>query len=122
MKATYSKSELKELAKDHFKSLGVKRLYATTDGQFFLNEGRCQLHAGSTHTVYAIDNEDPEQAEQVKEKPVSVEELKKALPSMSMEELQAALLHETAGANRKTATAAIEAQIAVLLADGRSPE
>ena len=42
----YSKTQLKEKAKDIFKSCpDAETLYATSDGQFFLEQNRADLHA-----------------------------------------------------------------------------
>lgn len=125
----YSLKELQEMAKAHFDALAVNKLYATSDGQFFLNAGRANLHAGASLTVYPIEKEESAQEADVQkdhsssdQKPISIAELKKQLPAMNMSELESALMSETAGANRKGATEAIEAQIAILLKDGREKE
>ena len=48
MKKTYSKAELEKKAKDVFKEYpSAKSLFATTDGQFFLDKNRANLHAGA---------------------------------------------------------------------------
>lgn len=121
-----SLKELQQAAKEHFERLDVQKLYATTDGQFFLNAGRASLHAGSSHTVYPIEKAEvpglEQDAKEPEAKPLAIQELKKLLPKMNMDELTAALMVETSGPNRKGATEAIEAQIATLLADGREKE
>lgn len=56
---TYSKEKLQEMAAVHFAKLGVDKLYATSDGQFFLLASRASLHAQKAHTVYALKAEKP---------------------------------------------------------------
>lgn len=41
----YSLKELKSKASEHFAKLKVNTLFATSDGQFFLEENRAMLHA-----------------------------------------------------------------------------
>lgn len=43
----YSFKELHENAMLHFENLNVDRLYATSDGQYFANQNRAELHANS---------------------------------------------------------------------------
>lgn len=41
----YSLKELLEMANDIFKKLNVEKVFATNDGQFFVEENRALLHA-----------------------------------------------------------------------------
>lgn len=51
---SHSIKELQEIAQPYFEKYGVKKLYATADGQVFLNNGRAQMHAGKGK-VYPIN-------------------------------------------------------------------
>lgn len=51
----YSKDALQELAKTHFRDLGVAKLYATTDGQFFVSSIAALDHAGRNLKVYPLE-------------------------------------------------------------------
>lgn len=57
MKKTYSESELKEnQVKAAFKQYpDAKKVFATTDGNVFLNENRANLHAGAKGTVFTFE-------------------------------------------------------------------
>ena len=58
MKKSYSKTELTEHSKAVFKNYPtVKVVFATTDGQFFLDENRANLHATAEGKVFTIENE-----------------------------------------------------------------
>ena len=113
----YSKVELQEAAKPHFEKLKVNKLYATTDGQFFLLENRANLHAKSSLTVYKLENEEQAapQGENTTEKQPTVKELLEQLERIDdLETLNDMLLTEIAGQNRSTAVKSIEAKIAHL--------
>ena len=103
-----------------FERLGVAKLYATDDGQFFVLQSRAQLHAGSKHTVYTLDNEETENVVnepigEVENEPISVRALTEKLELETDLTLLSNMLHnEIIGANRKTAIAAIEKRIAFL--------
>lgn len=58
MKKTYSESELKEnQVKAAFKQYpDAKKVFATLDGNVFLNENRANLHAGAKGTVLTFDS------------------------------------------------------------------
>ncbi|WP_438710857.1 hypothetical protein ACSTS3_19660 [Aquimarina muelleri] len=65
MKKSYSKSELKEQSKEVFKHYPTAKVaFATTDGQFFLNENRANLHATAEGKVFKIENENVQEKEQ----------------------------------------------------------
>lgn len=109
-------SELKENAKEHFNRLQVNKLFATTDGQFFLMENRAQLHAG-TGNVHRIDNEEPAENPESKTPEMTVKELTAKVALMEdINEVQHLLLAEIAGPNRATAVKAIEERITKLAA------
>lgn len=114
----YSKAELQEAAKKHFKKLGVNKLYATTDGQFFLLENRANLHAGKNLTVYKLEQEsEPEQGQPARkaEKQPTVKELLEQVDRIDDLATLTEMLHtEVAGQNRSTAVKSIEARIASL--------
>jgi len=113
---TYSLNELNERAKEHFDQLQVNKLFATSDGQFFLMENRAQLHAGKG-TVHKIKNEEP--SEGIKpteeEKPTTVKELLVQIEQIEdVTTLNDMLMAEISGQNRSTAVKSIEAKIAHL--------
>lgn len=104
---TYSLDQLQQMAGEHFARLGVNKLFATSDGQFFLLENRARLHAGKKGSVYPIENAGGESATQ--EAPSkSIAEIKAALEGADLPTLQTMLHEEVAGANRKGAVAAIQ--------------
>lgn len=111
----YSKEELSSQAGEHFKRLGVNKLYATTDGQFFILENRAQLHAGTSLTVYRL--EDPGNLAPASEdkKPLTLKELSLRVSELlDMDQLQILLHEEVAGVNRSGAIKIIEDRIAKL--------
>jgi hypothetical protein len=58
MKNTFSKEELEKKALAFFdKNTEVKSVYATSDGNVFLNENRAKMHAGKGN-VYTFKSED----------------------------------------------------------------
>lgn len=59
----YSLIELLQQAAEHFENLKADKLYATGDGQFFLDENRALLHATPNKLrVYPLVNEPVEEA------------------------------------------------------------
>ncbi len=116
MSAVKSLAELQAEAQPLLKRYGVNKMFATSDGQFFLIHSRAALHAGSIHTIYPVGLEvDANETDTDKPDPLSV----KAIAELISEEKDLGLLHsmlldEIAGQNRKTATAAIEKRIGIL--------
>ncbi len=56
MKTSYSESELKEKANEIFEAFpNANKVFATTDGNVFLEKNRAELHAGSKGKVYPFD-------------------------------------------------------------------
>lgn len=56
MKQTYSESELKEQAGEVFKQYpAVNTLYATVDGNVFIEKNRADIHAGAKGRVLPFD-------------------------------------------------------------------
>lgn len=113
---TYSLEELRKLAAEHFSRLQVSKLYATADAQFFLLESRAKLHAGASGKVYPLESEEDNSTPV--EKPLTAAEvITKAMAMTTLDELNALLAEEVAGANRATAVKAIEKQIQTLSAE-----
>lgn len=123
---SYSLTELQEQAKKHFDKLGVQKLYATTDGQFFLLENRARLHAGPKGMVHCIEikptSSEVHNEALVKEvedmaatAPLSIPALKKEIVGKSLEELHQLLTDEIAGGNRKGAVEVLEKAISALV-------
>lgn len=55
-KKSYSESELKDKANDVFAQFpNAKKVYATSDGNVFLEVNRANLHAGAKGKVYPFD-------------------------------------------------------------------
>ena len=50
----YSKDQLQEQAKEICEKLGVTKVYATSDGQFFQNRNRADLHSEGKMGVYEL--------------------------------------------------------------------
>lgn len=118
---THSKAELQKMAKEHFEALRLKKLFATSDGQFFVLESRALLHAGSSLTVYALEDESqvteaPEGgAPETPNNAPSVKALTELIANETdLVKLNNTLLEEISGPNRKSAVTAIEKRIAVL--------
>ncbi|MRG45503.1 hypothetical protein GFS24_10275 [Chitinophaga sp. SYP-B3965] len=111
----YSKEELSSMAGEHFIRLGVSKLYATTDGQFFILENRAQLHAGSSLTVYKLEDPGNQAPASEDKKPLTLKELSiRVADLLDMEQLQILLHEEVAGTNRSGAVKIIEDRIAKL--------
>lgn len=124
---TFSKKELTEKAAPVFKNhpkAGV--LYATTDGQFFLNKNRRDLHANASNLgIYDISRDESPLTPEGGTEPKlpSVAKLKDLVAEIDDEdELSALLETEKNGENRKTAVAAIEERIAETSAKASASE
>lgn len=117
---TNSRKQLVEKSKSLFNSRNENKLFATTDGQFFVHQDRANMHAQVNREiplkVYKIDrNEVEEDAPKEDEAPKalpSVAKLKELLPEVSeVGELEAILEQEKSGEDRKTAIEAIQERI-----------
>jgi hypothetical protein len=116
---TKSLSELNQEAQALLVKYGVNKIYATSDGQFFLLESRAHLHAGKNHTVYPIEANEKEvvtnSAEGDTKEALSVKALTELIAGENdLEKVHLMLLEEIAGQNRKSAIAAFEKRIAIL--------
>jgi hypothetical protein len=121
-KKTYSKSELAKKAVDVFKTYPTaEKIFASNDGQFFLEENRAALHAKSLKKgqYFEIENEGEASADNSKDsKSKSAEDLiADAKDIETTEAVEAAIVLETEGKNRKTVLAAYDARIQELKAD-----
>jgi len=106
-----SLEELQKEAQEYFNRFNVRKLFATSDGQFFLLQSRADLHARNNLTVYPIEREDEVAEESKKQEALSVKQLIEKLAGMnSLSDVQKLLNAEVSGSNRKTAVAAIEAR------------
>lgn len=118
MKKTYSKADLEKKAQGVFKDYPkADKVFATTDGQFFLDENRANLHAGAKGKVIEIANEGTSEGESTKDtiKPKSAEDLiteAKAIETIDLVEVAKEI--EAKGKNRTTVIAAYDARIAEL--------
>ena len=118
MKKTYSKAELEKKAKDVFKEYpSAKSLFATTDGQFFLDKNRANLHAGAKGNVIEIENEfeahsksNSKDSDSIKPKSADtlIEEAK-TIESIDLVELAKEV--EAKGKNRKTVIEAYDTRM-----------
>lgn len=112
-KKFFSIDELQEMAQEHFRKLGVKVLYATSDGQFFVLENRAMLHAGAGGVVRTILDEG---AAEVRAEALTLDEIREAAALLDKtESLREMMLEEVAGANRPEAFSIIEARMVELL-------
>lgn len=108
-KKTYSEAQLKELAKDRFERLEVVRLYATTDGNFFIMQNRAQLYAGKDGNVFEIIKEGVSKEEL---DAISIRELKlRIVNTKDVPSLKRLIAQEEAGANRPAAIKLIKGRI-----------
>ncbi|WP_166964611.1 hypothetical protein [Yeosuana marina] len=115
MKKTYSKAELEKKAQDVFKDYPkADKVFATTDGQFFLDENRANLHAGAKGKVIEIANEDTSESNDTN-KPKNAEALiTEAKTIETIDLVESAKDIEAKGKNRSTVIAAYDARIAEL--------
>lgn len=110
MKQTYNEAQLAERAKERFETLKVNKLYATSDGSFFILENRARLHAGPKGNVYKLAANEGATPDSIVS--VSIKDLKTRVANET--ELQALtdmMLREVGGANRKGAIDAIQVRI-----------
>ena len=69
-KQTYSNEELQQIAKDTFEQFpAANKLFATSDGNCFLNENHAELHAGKDGKVFPFDREPAKPADGKSEEP-----------------------------------------------------
>lgn len=114
MKKTYSKAELEKKAQEVFKNYPkAKKVFATTDAQFFLDQNRANLHAGAKGKVIEVVNDVIEEDTQdTSIKPKSAEALINEAKSIeTIEAVEAAKEVEAKGKNRSTVIAAYDARI-----------
>ena len=118
---SYSKEDLEKQAQKVFnKYPSTEVLYATTDGQFFLQENRAQLHASNKSLglpkIITRDLNNIEVAEVTEEKGLSVKELKTLVKATNDNATLEKMLEKenNTEAPRKTAIEAIEARIVEL--------
>ncbi|CDF80573.1 hypothetical protein BN863_28610 [Formosa agariphila KMM 3901] len=120
MKKTYSKADLQKKAQGVFKSYpDADKLFATTDGQFFLDQNRANLHAGAKGKVIEVENDAVLESTETKTgKTLKAEDLiANAKDIETIEAVEAAIVQETEGKNRTTVLAAYDARIDELKAD-----
>lgn len=115
MKKTYSKAELEKKAQGVFKDYPkANKVFATTDGQFFLDENRANLHAGAKGKVIEIANDGGSEDKTSKDgvKPKSAEALiTEAATIETIDLVEVAKEVEAKGKNRSTVIAAYDARI-----------
>jgi hypothetical protein len=109
MKKTYTESELKELAKEVFNQFpGKNTVFATLDGNVFLEKNRAEMHAGTKGRVLPFDR--PIEKPTVKETLTKAEDLIKAISEVeTIEELEVFKAD-----TRKTVIKAVEEKTAEL--------
>lgn len=116
----YKKSELEELAKETFKKYPkARKVFATVDGNIFLDENRADLHAGKKGTVIPLDNptsieeKEAEKDEKISDaQPKAVEQIASINAAVSLEALE--IFKED---KRATVVKALEAKTAELTAN-----
>lgn len=118
---TFSKKQLNEKALPVFKEHpNAPVLYGTSDGQFFLNKNRADLHASANKfTVHDIEAPQPPKGEEaeMQDDGLTVKEIKELVDGTADKaQLEQLLEDERNGENRKTAIAAIEARLKELAA------
>lgn len=102
MKKTFSKDQLQEKAGEYFKKLGVSKLFATADGQFFILKNRAEIHAGKGK-VYEFHVQESKSSDEGDED-FTVKEIETiADQSTDTEQLETMLRDEQDGKNRKSA-------------------
>lgn len=109
---TFSKKELNAKAAPVFKEHpNASVLYGTSDGQFFLNKNRAELHASANKlSVHGIEAPSPQRGEITKEPEgsMTVDEIRELAEGTADKTVLEHLLNdERNGKNRKTAIAAI---------------
>jgi len=120
MKSIYSQQELIELSKEHFKRLGVRKLYATSDGQFFLLYNRAFLHAkGRNIYTMEADGDTPLEAYSI----AALNALQGNVNAIAdLNELHDMLLEEVGGSNDVNAVSVIQARIDELVGEGEGTQ
>lgn len=120
----YSKSELKDKAKDTFKNFPkAKKVFITTDGQCFLEENRANIHAKPNKLeVVPFSKTDFIEVEDAKtvtaSKGKTVEDIKAEIKEVEdVKVLEEMLEAEQNGKNRTTAIEAIQERIKELNPD-----
>lgn len=109
MKKPYSESELKELAQEVFNQHPVANtVYATVDGNVFLEKNRAEIHAGKKGRVFPFDR--PIKKELAKETPAKADDVIKAIAEATKVEELEAYKADT----RKTVIKAVEDKTAEL--------
>lgn len=102
MKKTFSKDQLQEKAVEYFKNLGVNKLFATADGQFFILKNRAEIHAGKGK-VYEFHVQESKSSD-AGDEDFTVKEIEAvAAQSSDVEQLETILRDEQEGKNRKSA-------------------
>lgn len=105
MKNTYSKEELQAKANEVFSSFeNAKKVYATLDGNVFIEENRARLHAGTKGTIVPFDRPIDQDSDDIK---LSAPERIKLIQEVTSLEALEAFKNETA----KTVKAAYEAKL-----------
>ena len=109
------------MAKTHFEKLGVQKLYATSDGQFFLLENRALLHANGKN-VYSLLSDEAEALENVKE-PISMDVIQQQIAeAKDVATLQQLMMTLIGAANLSEVVTAIDLKIRELINDPKDPE
>lgn len=113
----YSLSELQKMAAERFERLQVQKLFATSDGQFFLIENRARLHAGKGN-VYTIHKEEASEAEHA-----HIDELREiANGTTSIDALRDMMMQEMQGANRQDVFEMFDTRIREILNSDKDPQ
>lgn len=109
-----TKETLAQKGQKYLKRYGVEYMYATPDGQFFLNAGRAKLHA-QDDKIYKIGLLDKNSLSE-KGKRLTVKEIQELIKEeTSLDVLKGMLLKETEGGNRIGAIEAIEERVKAIL-------
>lgn len=116
MKKTYSKTDLEKKVDAFFKTHpSALEAHATTDGYFFLNKNRANLHAGPKGNVFTFENENNQDNEADKPKKQSASELINSVAKIEgLDVLNKILDLEVAGKNRTTVVDAVTKRIEAL--------
>lgn len=113
MKKTYDESELKEIANSVFEQFpNCDKVFATTDGNTFLNKNRAELHAGPKGKVVTIERPIVAEKKEVKEYAINATKtVEKVKAATTLEELK-----QFTEDDRKTVIDAVEKKTAELTA------
>ena len=114
MKKTYDESELKELANKVFEQFpNSDKVFATTDGNIFLNKNRAELHAGPKGKILTIERPIETEKKATKEYALnSKDTIAKVKAATTLEELK-----QFTDDERKGVIDAVEKRTAELTAD-----